>query len=148
MKNTVGLSDSRKYVKLRNYGKQKCSMICKDVDKYINKISQMLNRINKLRVKKRWYNSYIQQKYAHCLNNGVEFWHRYEKSSAILHTIIHHNDCCTIFPDTDQIKMFKYFKWRQHSMEDNLQILKVEYLSHHWLDPTQISNLSVDDQTI
>ena len=33
-------------------------------------------------------------------------------------------------------------------MEDDLKILKVEYLSNHLLDPTQILNLSLDDQTI
>ena len=33
-------------------------------------------------------------------------------------------------------------------MEDNLKILKVEYLRNHFLDVTQILNLSVNDQTI
>ena len=33
-------------------------------------------------------------------------------------------------------------------MEDNLNILKVEYLSIHLLDPTPILNLSLYDQTI
>ena len=33
-------------------------------------------------------------------------------------------------------------------MEDNLKILKVEYLSNHSLDHTQVLNLSLDDQTI
>ena len=33
-------------------------------------------------------------------------------------------------------------------MEDDLKILKVEYLMNHLLDPTQILNLSLDDQTI
>jgi hypothetical protein len=33
-------------------------------------------------------------------------------------------------------------------MEDELKILKVEYLSNHLLDPTQILNPSVYDQTI
>ena len=32
-------------------------------------------------------------------------------------------------------------------MEDNLKILKVEYLSNHSLDPPQILNLSSEDQT-
>ena len=31
-------------------------------------------------------------------------------------------------------------------MEDDLKILKVEYLSNHWSDFTQISNLSSGDQ--
>ena len=33
-------------------------------------------------------------------------------------------------------------------MEDELKILKVEYFSNHFLDPTQIFNLSLDDQPI
>ena len=33
-------------------------------------------------------------------------------------------------------------------MEDNLKILKAEYLSNHLLDHTQILNLDLDDQTI
>ena len=33
-------------------------------------------------------------------------------------------------------------------MEDNLKILKVEYLSNGLFDPTQILNLSLDYQTI
>ena len=33
-------------------------------------------------------------------------------------------------------------------MEDDLKVLKVEYLSNHLLDKTQILNLSLDDQTI
>ena len=33
-------------------------------------------------------------------------------------------------------------------MEDNLKILKEEYLGNHLLDPTHILNLSLDDQTI
>ena len=32
-------------------------------------------------------------------------------------------------------------------MEDDLKVLKVENLSNHLLDPTQILNLSLDDQT-
>ena len=32
-------------------------------------------------------------------------------------------------------------------LEDNLKILKGEYLSNHWLDLLQISNLSLEDQT-
>ena len=30
-------------------------------------------------------------------------------------------------------------------MEDNIKIVTVEYLSIHWLDPLQISNLSPGD---
>ena len=33
-------------------------------------------------------------------------------------------------------------------MEDDLKILKVEYLSNHLLDPSQILNLFLDDQTM
>ena len=33
-------------------------------------------------------------------------------------------------------------------MEDDLKILKVEYLTNHLLDPTQILNLSLDDHII
>ena len=32
-------------------------------------------------------------------------------------------------------------------MEDNLKILKVEYLSNHWSDIPKILNLSSGDQT-
>ena len=33
-------------------------------------------------------------------------------------------------------KVFKYFKWRRPPMEDDLKILKVEYLSNLLLDHT------------
>jgi hypothetical protein len=33
-------------------------------------------------------------------------------------------------------------------MEEDLKILKVEYLSNSLLDPTQILNFSLDDQTV
>ena len=32
-------------------------------------------------------------------------------------------------------------------MEDDLKISKVEYLSNHWTDLTQIENLSLGDET-
>ena len=32
-------------------------------------------------------------------------------------------------------------------MEDDLKILKVEYLNNHWLDHPQITNVSSGDQT-
>jgi hypothetical protein len=35
----------------------------------------------------------------------------------------------------------------ESSMEDDLKILKVEYLSNHWLDLPQISRLGLGDQT-
>ena len=37
---------------------------------------------------------------------------------------------------------------RRPPMEDDLKILKEEYLSNYILEPTQILNLSFDDQTI
>ena len=48
----------------------------------------------------------------------------------------------------DQTIMYKSIKGRQPLMEDDIKILKVEYLSHCLLDHTQILNLSLDDQTI
>ena len=36
---------------------------------------------------------------------------------------------------------------RRPKMEDDLKILKVEYLSNHWSDFPQISNISLGDQT-
>ena len=39
-------------------------------------------------------------------------------------------------------------QWRLPPKEDDLRILKVEYLSDRLLDPTQILNLSLDDQII
>ena len=38
-------------------------------------------------------------------------------------------------------------KRRQPPMEEDLKILKVEYLSNHWLDFPQILNLGLGDQT-
>jgi hypothetical protein len=38
----------------------------------------------------------------------------------------------------DQTIFCKSFKWRRPSIEDNLKILKVEYLSNHLLDPNEI----------
>ena len=37
---------------------------------------------------------------------------------------------------------------RKPQMEDNLKILRVTYLSNTLFDPTQILNLSLDDQSI
>ena len=42
--------------------------------------------------------------------------------------------------------MYKSFKWRRPLIEDNPKILKVENLSSHLSDPTQILNLSLDYQ--
>ena len=39
-------------------------------------------------------------------------------------------------------------QWRWPPMEDNLELLKAEYISNHILDSTQILNLSLDDQII
>ena len=44
----------------------------------------------------------------------------------------------------DQSKVFKYFKWRRPPVEDDLKILRMEYLSNHLLDPTQILKLRLD----
>ena len=41
----------------------------------------------------------------------------------------------------------KCLKWRQLPMEDDLKILKIEYLSNHSSDPPQILNLRSGDQT-
>ena len=41
----------------------------------------------------------------------------------------------------------KWLKWWRPPMEDDLRILKVEYLSDHWLDLPQILNLCSGDQT-
>ena len=43
----------------------------------------------------------------------------------------------------DQTIVCKSLKWRWPSIEDNLKLLKVEYLSNRLLDPTQILNLSL-----
>ena len=48
----------------------------------------------------------------------------------------------------DQTIFCKSFKRGQPPMEDNLKILKAEYLSNHLLDPTHILNLTLDYQTI
>ena len=37
---------------------------------------------------------------------------------------------------------------RRHLMTDDLKICKVEYISNHFLDQTQIVDLSLNDQTI
>ena len=47
----------------------------------------------------------------------------------------------------DKTKAYRCIKWRWQSMEDDLKILKEDYLSNHLSDPTQILNLSLDDQT-
>ena len=41
----------------------------------------------------------------------------------------------------------KYLKGRWPSMEEELKILKVKYLSNNWLDFPQILYLSLGDQT-
>ena len=47
----------------------------------------------------------------------------------------------------ENTKFYKSFKLRWSQMEDDLKILKVEYLCNHLLDHTQILNPSLDDQT-
>ena len=44
-------------------------------------------------------------------------------------------------------KLTKTKSCRQPPMEDDLKILKVEYLSNHWSDFSQILNLRSGDQT-
>ena len=39
----------------------------------------------------------------------------------------------------DQTKII-CFEWRQHPIEDNLKMLKVDYLSNYWSDLPQILN--------
>jgi hypothetical protein len=46
----------------------------------------------------------------------------------------------------NQSKVFKYFKWRRPPVEDDLKILRVDYLSNHLLDPTPILRLRLDYQ--
>ena len=41
----------------------------------------------------------------------------------------------------------KCLKQRRPPIEEDLQILKVEFLSNHWPDLSQILNLSLGDQT-
>ena len=47
----------------------------------------------------------------------------------------------------DQAIFDTFFKWRQPPMENDLKILKVEYLSNHWSDLPQLLNLSLEDKT-
>ena len=42
--------------------------------------------------------------------------------------------------------VINYFKWRRPPMEDDLKILKGEYLSNLLLGPTHILNSSLDYQ--
>ena len=53
-----------------------------------------------------------------------------------------------VYLSNHQSKVFRFFKWRRPPIEEDLNILKVEYLSNHQLDPTQILNLSLYDQTM
>jgi hypothetical protein len=43
-----------------------------------------------------------------------------------------------------QTIFYKSLKRRQRPMEDDLKILKVEYIRNHLLDHTQYQNLSLD----
>ena len=47
----------------------------------------------------------------------------------------------------DWTKIEYCLKWRRPQMEDDLKLLKVEYLHNYWLDLPQIFNLSRVDQT-
>ena len=46
-----------------------------------------------------------------------------------------------------QTKIKYCLKWRQPPIEDNLQILKIEYLSNHWSDLPQFVYIRLGDQT-
>ena len=47
----------------------------------------------------------------------------------------------------DQTKIKHSSNGRRPPMEDNLRILKVEYISNHWSDLPEISNFMSGDQT-
>jgi hypothetical protein len=61
--------------------------------------------------------------------------------------LLDHTQILNLYLD-DQTIFYKYLKWRQPPVEDNLKILKVENLSKHLLDHAQTLNVSLDDQTI
>ena len=46
-----------------------------------------------------------------------------------------------------KLELKKWLKWRRPPIEEDLKILKVEYLSNHWTDLPQIFNLSLGDQS-
>ena len=48
----------------------------------------------------------------------------------------------------NQNKALKYFKQGRHLTEDNLKMLKYEYLHNHLWDPTKILNFILNDQTM
>jgi predicted translin family RNA/ssDNA-binding protein len=47
----------------------------------------------------------------------------------------------------EQTKVYRILKVKTTPMEDDLKILKIEYLSNHWSDLIQILNLSYVEQT-
>ena len=47
-----------------------------------------------------------------------------------------------------KIRVFKCLKWRKPQMEDDLKILKVEYLSNYRMDQSQILSLTVESCVI
>ena len=55
---------------------------------------------------------------------------------------------CTNPLNEDDLQWTTTSSGRPPLMEDDLEILKVKYLRNHLLDPTQILNLCLDDQTI
>ena len=55
---------------------------------------------------------------------------------------------CNFFFNTDNLQRKTTSNWRQPLIEDDLKIVKVEYLSNHLLDHTQILNLSLFNQTL
>ena len=44
----------------------------------------------------------------------------------------------------EQTKIEYYLKWRQPALEDDLKLLKMEYLSNRWSNLTQIVNLILE----
>ena len=45
----------------------------------------------------------------------------------------------------NKLNLRRFLKWRRPPLEDNLKILKVEYICNHWWDCPQILNLSLGD---
>ena len=62
------------------------------------------------------------------------------KTSKVEYFSNHLSDHATILnlSRDDQTIFYKFLKWRRPPMEDDLKILKVEYLSNPWLDLTKI----------
>jgi hypothetical protein len=74
-------------------------------------------------------------------------WYLILKVKYLINHLLYHTQILNLSFD-DQTIFYKYFKWRQPPMEDNLKILNMEYLSNNLLDHTQILNFRLDDKTI